>query len=249
MRPYRLGTINGHNESTRLACPCANWRWHTGTLTLIAAALMVIMPSADAAMRRHRGQGHPIAAASAGFVASPSSAAVWASLRRQHRYQQALDDPGRAAGSEAHRHSYGGGWAGPSLGLIGGYQEQQQQQQLRQGVARLLRTGSERRASLQQADAVKVCANVSVSTVATQSVEGKEARVTPLGGRAHTAQSKSRISAANKGNIPWNAGGKHSEETRRKIAEGSRRAARRRREAAALSLVRREGSGFCLSFA
>eukprot|EP00617_Octactis_speculum_P012170 CAMPEP_0185778140 /NCGR_PEP_ID=MMETSP1174-20130828/91638_1 /TAXON_ID=35687 /ORGANISM="Dictyocha speculum, Strain CCMP1381" /LENGTH=400 /DNA_ID=CAMNT_0028466751 /DNA_START=250 /DNA_END=1452 /DNA_ORIENTATION=- len=37
-------------------------------------------------------------------------------------------------------------------------------------------------------------------------------------GTPHTEESKAKISAANKGNVPWNKGKSHSEETRRKIA-------------------------------
>mmetsp|Transcript_16523 Transcript_16523/g.33671 ORF Transcript_16523/g.33671 Transcript_16523/m.33671 type:complete len:422 (-) Transcript_16523:50-1315(-) len=39
-------------------------------------------------------------------------------------------------------------------------------------------------------------------------------------GRAHTAESRAKISAANKGKKPWNAGVKHSQATRDKIREG-----------------------------
>lgn len=71
------------------------------------------------------------------------------------------------------------------------------------------------------------------------SVEGKEATViiTKAGGRPHTVASRAKISAANKGKKPWNVGVGHSEETRRKIAEGARNAAKKRREKAAESLV------------
>ncbi|CAN0045895.1 unnamed protein product [Scytosiphon promiscuus] len=70
------------------------------------------------------------------------------------------------------------------------------------------------------------------------SVEGKEATViiTEAGGRPHTVASRAKISAANKGKKPWNVGVGHSEETRRKIAEGARNAAKKRREKAAESL-------------
>lgn len=37
-------------------------------------------------------------------------------------------------------------------------------------------------------------------------------------GTPHTEESKAKISAANKGNVPWNKGKRHSEETRQKIA-------------------------------
>lgn len=75
------------------------------------------------------------------------------------------------------------------------------------------------------------------------SIEGKEATViiTEAGGRPHTVASRAKISAANKGKKPWNVGVGHSEETRRKIAEGARNAARRRKIKTAESLVRRRG--------
>ena len=43
--------------------------------------------------------------------------------------------------------------------------------------------------------------------------------------RPHTEESKLKISLANKGRTPWNAGKKHSEETKSRIAEATRRAA------------------------
>ncbi|CAM9300216.1 unnamed protein product [Pylaiella littoralis] len=70
------------------------------------------------------------------------------------------------------------------------------------------------------------------------SIEGKEATViiTEARGRPHTVASRAKISAANKGKKPWNVGVGHSEETRRKIAEGSKNAARRRKLKTAESL-------------
>lgn len=38
-------------------------------------------------------------------------------------------------------------------------------------------------------------------------------------GHAHSDESKAKISAANKGKVPWNLGRQHSEETKRRIAE------------------------------
>lgn len=72
-----------------------------------------------------------------------------------------------------------------------------------------------------------------------QSVEGENVGVilTAAGGRPHTPASRSRISAANKGNTPWNKGVSHSTETRRKIAEGARKAALRRKIALAAEMV------------
>lgn len=48
------------------------------------------------------------------------------------------------------------------------------------------------------------------------------------GGRLHTEESRAKISAANKGRVPWNVGKQHSEETRRRIAEGTRKAMQRK---------------------
>lgn len=43
-------------------------------------------------------------------------------------------------------------------------------------------------------------------------------------GMPHTPATRAKISAGNKGKVPWNKGRKHSAETKRKIAEGTRRA-------------------------
>ena len=59
-------------------------------------------------------------------------------------------------------------------------------------------------------------------------------------GKPHTEESKAKISAANKGKTPWNAVKQHSEETRRKIAEGARRAALAARFAAMHEALRRQ---------
>lgn len=56
------------------------------------------------------------------------------------------------------------------------------------------------------------------------------AAATKRKGRLHTAESRAKISAANKGRQPWNTGRAHSEETRQRIAEGTRRAAQKRAE-------------------
>ena len=53
---------------------------------------------------------------------------------------------------------------------------------------------------------------------------------TNAGGYLHTDESRAKISAANKGRTPWNMGKQHSEETRRRIAEGTRRAMQLRKE-------------------
>ena len=49
-------------------------------------------------------------------------------------------------------------------------------------------------------------------------------------GRPHTVSSRAAISAANKGKTPWNVGKQHSEETRRRIDEGTRKAMARKAE-------------------
>lgn len=55
-------------------------------------------------------------------------------------------------------------------------------------------------------------------------------------GRPHTNESKAKISQANKGKIPWNAGIGHSEETKRKIAERTKAAMLLRKQNAASAL-------------
>ncbi len=52
--------------------------------------------------------------------------------------------------------------------------------------------------------------------------------LTAAGGYTHTTTSRAKISAANKGKVPWNKGKGRSEETKRKIAEGVRRKNRER---------------------
>jgi hypothetical protein len=55
-------------------------------------------------------------------------------------------------------------------------------------------------------------------------------------GRPHTASSKAKISAANKGKVPWNAGRKHSEETKLRIAAKTREAIIRKKTEEAKNL-------------
>ena len=50
-------------------------------------------------------------------------------------------------------------------------------------------------------------------------------------GRRHSDVSREKSASANRGRVPWNAGKRHSEATRRAIAAGTRAAAARRREA------------------
>ena len=61
-------------------------------------------------------------------------------------------------------------------------------------------------------------------------------------GRPHTAISKAKISAANKGKVPWNIGRKHSEETKLRIAAKTREAMVRKKteEAKKLGLTLKE---------
>ena len=231
----------------------------------MTAALMVVMPTADAATHApgHLGRPWPTAAAgaAAGFAASPFSPAVRCSVRRQSRKHDGLTAAaggsayggGSSIGSDPHHHS-SSGWSTGPVSFWGQLHDQHHHnhrqydhnlrcRQRRHGwqmTAHLLPVGSRGRAPSHFAHAVGVSMNVSASAEVLQSVEGEESTVTitEAGGRPHTATSRARISAANKGKEPWNKGGRHSEETRRKIAEGARNAARKRKEATALSLVR-----------
>jgi len=82
---------------------------------------------------------------------------------------------------------------------------------------------------------------VPVNNKAALVAEGGQA---PRRARAHTKESRAKISAANKGKRPWNAGIQHSEETKRKISERTRSAILKKKIAAAaaagLSLVEYE---------
>lgn len=51
----------------------------------------------------------------------------------------------------------------------------------------------------------------------------------PVLGRPHTASSRAKIAAKNKGKVPWNVGKAHSDETRKLIAEKTREAMLRRK--------------------
>ncbi|KAG5192069.1 hypothetical protein JKP88DRAFT_352094 [Tribonema minus] len=68
--------------------------------------------------------------------------------------------------------------------------------------------------------------------------DGEEVR-RPKAGKAHTAESKAKISASNKGKAAWNKGRSMSPETRARIAEGTRRAvaAKKARKAAELGMT------------
>jgi hypothetical protein len=52
--------------------------------------------------------------------------------------------------------------------------------------------------------------------------------LTLRGGYTHTSSSKAKISAANKGKVPWNKGTPRSDEVRTRIAEGVRKRNRER---------------------
>ena len=65
-----------------------------------------------------------------------------------------------------------------------------------------------------------------METVETKTREGVVSK-----GHPHTEESRMKISRANKGKKPWNVGKKHSEETKRKIAQKTREAYLRRKEA------------------
>jgi hypothetical protein len=65
------------------------------------------------------------------------------------------------------------------------------------------------------------------------SIHGSRQSALPLSigqGRPHTAESRAKISAANKGKLPWNKGRGHSEETKARIREATTVAMRKRRE-------------------
>eukprot|EP00904_Undaria_pinnatifida_P009670 jgi/Undpi1/5833/HiC_scaffold_2.g01107.m1 len=250
---HRPKAIDDPCHGPRTDYPCWTWRWRTGMLLMVAAALTAVMPTAGAATHAwgHLGRPWPTAAAGAiGFAASPSSATVRCPFSRRNQYHLRLSAAsgggsayGSSSGGSPHRHSSRTCLRPPAISFWGQLHDQHRCQTHQhygcQVTAQPLPVGYGGRASPLSARAgVGVGMNVSSSTEILQSVEGEETTVTltEAGGRPHTATSRARISAANKGKEPWNKGGRHSEETRRKIAEGARNAARKRREATALSL-------------
>lgn len=62
--------------------------------------------------------------------------------------------------------------------------------------------------------------NTTISLSATS--DDDVARPTPNGGFSHTSASRAKISAANKGKVPWNKGKQRSDEVRARIAAGVR---------------------------
>ena len=63
-----------------------------------------------------------------------------------------------------------------------------------------------------------------VAQLSTVSPQTEEEVAVQRAGHPHTPESRAKISAANKGKMPWNKGREHTEETRRRISEGTRRA-------------------------
>ena len=63
-----------------------------------------------------------------------------------------------------------------------------------------------------------------VAQLSTTSAQTEEEVAVQRAGHPHTPESRAKISAANKGKMPWNKGREHTEETRRRISEGTRRA-------------------------
>lgn len=217
------------------------------------AALTVVGPAGVAGFRRHcRERAWPGVATksvTSSFVPFPlpsaaSQASFWS---RKHLLFAWVDFyctiPSDGDKHHATTHRGGGSWSA-DVGLRKGQHSSNScsRWRNRQHHDRLqLEMATRTRISLQPDYAVNTGVNESSSSPAEvrQSVEGREATVilTTAGGRPHTASSKAKISAANKGKVPWNKGGSHSEETRRKIAEGARRNALKRKEATAQSLV------------
>ena len=66
-------------------------------------------------------------------------------------------------------------------------------------------------------------------TVTDANSDGNDGVTTTIIGHPHSDISKARISAANKGKVPWNVGKKHSDETKARIAAKTKEAMLRRR--------------------
>lgn len=249
MRNQRAKCINSPTLAAYTGCACSTWR----ALRLFVAALTVVGPVDVACFRRHcierAWPGVPTKSVTSSFVSFPlPSAASQASFRsRKHLlfawvdFYCTIPSDGDKHHSTSHRGD--GSWSA-DVGLGKGQHSSSSYSRRRNGQHhdRLrLEMATRTRISLQPDYAVNTGVNESSSSPAEvkQSVEGRETTVilTAAGGRPHTASSKAKISMANKGKVPWNKGGSHSEETRRKIAEGARRNALKRKEATAQSLV------------
>lgn len=78
-------------------------------------------------------------------------------------------------------------------------------------------------------DAVINASNAVADDDATTEAEEDDGKGGALGwvGRKHTASARAKISAANRGRVPWNKGRQHSEETRARIAAATRAAMNR----------------------
>ena len=83
---------------------------------------------------------------------------------------------------------------------------------------------------------VNMVASIEIETEVEKNTMLESFNTKVVRGQPHTEESKAKISAANKGRKPWNAGKKHSEETRRKIAEKTKEAMLKRKIKVAESL-------------
>lgn len=196
-------------------CYCRAWR----RLWAVAAGALVLAP-ATACASRYRGRAwhtsaahgtadHDSASSNGHCAFVHPSAAVW------NRFKYRTWDEALAGSSR-------------SNGRTGGAR----------GDDRGVRWAHGTPAPLQSVEAIGTNSS-SDSAGEIQSVEGEKVHVilTAAGGRPHSLESRQKISAANKGKKPWNVGVAHSEETRRKIANGAREAARKRKESLAQSMV------------
>jgi len=68
-------------------------------------------------------------------------------------------------------------------------------------------------------------------------------------GHPHTVESRLKISMANKGKAPWNVGKKHSEETKRKIAERTKAAYLKRKEESVQRMKKEDPEGYAAMLA
>ena len=258
MRHHRpRSTIASRCDAYKI-CACIPWR----ALKLLAAALTIVDPTSSVCGHLQHGSSrgrtwsevtNNTFIASAFVAYARPLAASWVSFRRQKNLIYAWVDfcctvPACGGGNHAATSSGSRGcWA--DGGFERGRSSSSSGWCYRQPHLRgRLETDTRKKTSLEPVYAVSFGSNASsASFVGTrrQPVEGKEATaiLTAAGGRPHTTASKAKISAANRGKEPWNKGGSHSEETRRKIAEAARKNALKRKEATARSLVCVEWTG------